>query len=417
MTMYPVRNTPLFFLLILSWLVAIPSITMAGEHYDVSYLWHQEAESVEKYRSQVAKTLGPDMAKRLKIVIKDGLHGLIYHRNGDHAGAQKVALSHSEILRSRGLESASVVPAEDWTDYTGVTVTSQTEESTKAPGVLRSKMTDPERIREIRDLEVAVEDYIKRLRKEGKIAKDERTGWAVYDFTTGEKLVTINENVQFQAASLVKPFIAAAFFKLVEQGDLIYGSKSRRHMERMIQRSSNPPTNWVMKQVGGPGAVQRILKQHYPDIFRDIHMVEYIPANGRTYLNKASIHDYNRFLYALWKDEIPRAGEIRRLMALPGADRIYTGAKALPKGTEVYNKTGSTAHLCGDMGILNVEGPDGKRYPYTIIGIIEKQQPARNYSAWIRSRGDVIRNVSNIVYKGITQHHTQTQTQTLAGVM
>jgi beta-lactamase class A len=88
-----------------------------------------------------------------------------------------------------------------------------------------------------------------------------------------------------------------------------------------------------------------------------------------------------------------------------------------PKGTEVYNKTGSTAHLCGDMGILNVKGPDGKRYPYTIIGIIEKQQPARNYTSWIRSRGDVIRNVSNIVYKGITKHHTQTQTQTLAGVM
>jgi beta-lactamase class A len=201
----------------------------------------------------------------------------------------------------------------------------------------------------------------------------------------------------------------------VEQGDLIYGSKSRRHMEKMIQRSNNPSTNWVMKQVGGPRAVQRILMQHYPEIFRDVHMVEYIPANGRTYLNKASIHDYNRFLYALWKDEIPRAGEIRRLMALPGADRIYTGAKALPKGTEVYNKTGSTAHLCGDMGILNVEGPDGKRYPYTIIGIIEKQQPARNYSSWIRSRGDVIRNVSNIVYKGITEHHTQAQT--LAGVL
>ncbi|MGD9357216.1 MAG: serine hydrolase, partial [Chromatiales bacterium] len=386
MTMYPVRSTHLFYLLILSWLAALPSTAMGGEHYDISYLWHQEAESVEKYRSQVAKTLGPNMAKRLKIVTRDGLYGLIYHRNGDNAGAQKVARSHSKILLSRGLEAASVVPAEEWTDYTGVPVTSQTKESTKVAAVSRSKMSSPERLEEIRQLEVAVEDYIKRLRREGKIARDERTGWAVYDFTTGEKLVTINENIQFQAASLIKPFIAAAFFHLVEQGDLIYGSKSRRHMEKMIQRSNNPSTNWVMKQVGGPRAVQRILMQHYPEIFRDVHMVVYIPANGRTYLNKASIHDYNRFLYALWKDEIPRAGEIRRLMALPGADRIYTGAKALPKGTEVYNKTGSTAHLCGDMGILNVEGPDGKRYPYTIIGIIEKQQPARNYSSWIRSR-------------------------------
>ena len=35
-------------------------------------------------------------------------------------------------------------------------------------------------------------------------------------------------------------------------------------------------------------------------------------------------------------------------------------------------KTGSTARVCGDMGILNVKGPDGKWYPYTVIGIIEK---------------------------------------------
>ena len=57
------------------------------------------------------------------------------------------------------------------------------------------------------------------------------------------------------------------------------------------------------------------------------------------------------------------------------------------------------------MGILNVRGRDGKRYPYTLIGIIEKQQRARNYTTWIRSRSDVIRNVSSIVYQGIAQHH------------
>jgi len=422
--MYRGCSTPVLFFFILTCLSAIPSISMAKEHFDVSYLWHHDAGSVEKYRNEIAKILGPNMAKRLKVVKKDGLYGLIYHRNGDNAGAQKVAQSHTKLLCARGLEAASAVLSEDWTYYkvnpvtsdnaarvASISVTSINTTQAKAPSVPRSKMTGKQRVKEIRDLEAAVEDYIKRLRRQGKIAHDERTGWAVYDFTTGEKLVTINENVQFQAASLIKPFVAAAFFQLVEQGKLIYGNKSRHYMERMIQQSHNASTNWVMKQVGGPQAVERILKRHYPEIFRDVNIVEYIPANRRTYRNKASIHDYNRFLYAVWKDEIPRADEIRRLMSLPGADRIYTGARELPKGTEVYNKTGSTAHLCGDMGILNVEGLDGKRYPYTIIGIIEKQQPARNYTSWIRSRGNVIRNVSNIVYKGITQHHA------LAGVM
>jgi beta-lactamase class A len=57
------------------------------------------------------------------------------------------------------------------------------------------------------------------------------------------------------------------------------------------------------------------------------------------------------------------------------------------------------------MGILSVKGRDGKRYPYTVIGIIEKQESAPNYTAWIRSRSDVIRDISGIVYKGIAQHH------------
>ena len=75
----------------------------------------------------------------------------------------------------------------------------QDDQSPNAPGRLHN-------------LEAAVEDYINRLRKEGELDPDERTGWSVYDFTTGEKLVTINEDEQFQTASLVKPFIAAAFF-------------------------------------------------------------------------------------------------------------------------------------------------------------------------------------------------------------
>ena len=255
------------------------------------------------------------------------------------------------------------------------------------------------------DIETAVEAYIQGLRSQGKLAPDERTGWSVYDFTTGRKLVTINEEVQFQAASLIKPFIAAAFFHRVDQGDLIYGPKSRRQMERMIQNSNNQATNWVMRQVGGPQRVQRILQENYPGIFRDTRILEYIPPGGRTYRNKASARDYSRFLYAIWNDEISGAREIKRLMALPGPDRILTGAEEIPNGTRVFNKTGSTSRLCADMGILSVEGPDGKRYAYTLIGIIEKQNKARNFTAWIHSRGDVIRDVSDIVYRGIARRH------------
>jgi beta-lactamase class A len=284
-------------------------------------------------------------------------------------------------------------------------ITTTAVASLVVPGPRRSEVTATERTREIHNIEVAVQDYLDRLRREGKLADDERTGWSVYDFTTGEKLVTINEDERFQTASLVKPFIAAAYFSKVEQGKLAYRSESRRHMERMIQHSNNASTNWVIRQVGGPQAVERLLKEKYPAIFQNIQLVEYIPAGGRTYRNKASVHDYSRFLYALWKEDIAGAREIKRLMALPRRNRIYTGVDGIPKGTQVYNKTGSTARLCADMGILSVQGPGGRRYSYTLVGIIEKEQNAPDYMSWIHSRGDIIRNVSSIVYKGIAEQH------------
>ncbi|MFH1725366.1 MAG: serine hydrolase [Elusimicrobiota bacterium] len=377
---------------------AITSARAAGARYDVSYLWHGKLASVAAYRGKIGRVLGPEVADRLRIVRGPKNYGLIYHRRGNGAGAAKVAKAHAKLLRSRGLEEASAIRSRDWTFVSG-------DGRELRPSATETAQARRDRDEEVHDLETAVEAYIKRLRHKGRVASDERTAWSVYDFTTGEKLVDINEDLQLQAASLVKPFFALAFFHEVERGELIYGSKSRRHMERMIQRSDNRSTNWIIRHVGGPKAMQRILAGHYGNIFRDVRIVEYVPAGGRTYRNKASARDYSRFLYALYKGQIPRAAEIKRLMSLPNRDRIYTGASEVPKGTKVYDKTGSTARLCGDMGILIVRGADGERYPYTIIGVIEKRQPARDYLAWIQSRGDVIRDVSNIVYQAISRRH------------
>jgi len=422
-------------------LIGMPPAVAAADRYDVSYVWSRSLDGVRDYRKKVIGILGTSVANNLKVVTRNDLIGLVYVRRGDSAGATRVARSHSKLLKSRGLDAASPIRSDSWTYVgdAGVTraasappaaasptvatiaasepvsaapeqsPTSSSAAATSAPAPApesrRSRMTSSERKREIHDLEAAVEEYIDRLRQEGKLEADERTGWSVYDFTTGEKLVTINEDEQFQTASLVKPFVAAAFFAKVEKGQLTYTRESRRQMERMIQHSNNASTNWIMRRVGGPQEVQRILKQRYPGIFQEIQLVEYIPAGGKTYRNKASVHDYSRFLYALWKEDIAGAREIKRLMALPGRDRIYTGVRGVPKGTKVYNKTGSTARICGDMGILNVKGADGKWYPYTVIGIIEKEQNAEDYTSWIRSRGDIIRNVSSLIYQSIAQNH------------
>jgi beta-lactamase class A len=389
-----------FLALVVGVSVAVPGAN-AKTPYHVSYLWHHKLVSVLDYRRDVSAVLGRTVSKKLHIVAKGKLFGLIYRRGGDRVGAKTTAKLHTELLRRAGLEAAAPMREGRW--------------SFVEPGGLPAKGSvglkrkiaafKTNRNAKVRDLESVVSRYIKGLRRQGRLAADERTGWSVFDFTTGQKLVTINEDVQFQAASLIKPFIAAAYFHRANRGDFIYGTKSRYHMRRMIHASNNYSTNWVMRQAGGPRAVQRILRVHYPGIFRDTKIVEYIPAGGQTYRNKASVHDYSRFLYALWKKTIPGASEIRRLMALPGSDRIVTGVDDIPQGTKVYNKTGSTARLCGDMGILTVKGPNGRIYPYTIVGLIEKRRRAGDYTSWIRSRANIIRDVSGIVYKGIERHH------------
>ncbi len=255
-------------------------------------------------------------------------------------------------------------------------------------------------------LESEVESYVKTLRSKGAIQRNERTAWLVHDFTSGKTLVSINENQQLQAASMIKPYLALAFFHQVRAGKLIYGSTSRRHMELMIQRSNNTSTNWVMRQTGGPAATAALLKRHYPSLCKQLHLVEYVPAGGRTYRNLGSAGDYGRFLQSLWNGALPHSKEILRLMGLPGRDRLYTNARRVPQGTRVYNKTGSTARCCGDMGILVARGNDGRSYPYAVIGIIDCGTRNKAYGSWIVSRGNVIREVSNRVYTAIKMRYS-----------
>lgn len=253
-------------------------------------------------------------------------------------------------------------------------------------------------------LETKVEALVKRLRRERRLAPDERTAWSVYDIASNEKLVSINEDEPFQAASLVKPFIALAYLHEVAARRRRYTYRERRLMEMMIRDSDNAAADWFLRSLGGPAAVQRLLKREYGGILRDLRLVEYIPASGRTYRNRASAHDYSRFLYALWNGDLPRSEELRRVLGLPKRDRLVDGA-AVPRSIGVYDKTGTTSRLCGDMGVLVARGADGRQYPYIVVGLIQKRHRARRYLRWMRQRGDVIRAVSGLVYHSIASRH------------
>jgi beta-lactamase class A len=256
-------------------------------------------------------------------------------------------------------------------------------------------------------LEYQTNAYIKRLRRAGRIPPDEHTAWSVYDFTAGQKLVSINENQPLQTASMIKPFLAQAYFfrHQADKRGYPFDKRIRLKMERMIRHSDNRAANFFINRVGGdrpvhqrPREVERVLKHYAGGIFLQTSIVEFIPHNGRSYRNKASANDYSRFLRAMSKNQLPYISHIKYFMGLPNRDRIKDGTVSVPRCAKLYHKTGTTAHVCGDMGMLVVMDRHGKPYRYTFIGVIQKDSPAQDYGGWMRDRGNVIREVSDIVY-------------------
>ncbi len=395
--------------------------------YNVSYGMGPNQEPLQKKYEQIYGCLGEDVKNNLFIEKTDyGNFALIYRNRGDKASTTEIAKKHARILRAKKIKT-SITPENNnmvvYGESSLIDDVGPNKPLVCALPVVDSKKIIPGKIvatpKVIKTLtsktpvvvasnfsrfEKTVQQYIDTLRKEGRIANDESTGWMVYDLEKNQSVIDINADQEFQAASMIKPFVALAYFHQVNAGKLKYGGQSRKKMEAMIQRSNNSATNWVMRQAGGPAQCDAILKKYYGKIFKKTEIREYIPAGGRTYLNSAPPSDYVRFLTALWNSDLPQGKEIRRLMALPGRDRLYHGT-SLPKGTLVYNKTGSTAHLIGDMGILVPRTEKGGQFPYAIVGIIERRSKARNYGQWANSRSRVIREVSTLVYEELKKEH------------
>ncbi|WP_136808372.1 serine hydrolase [Desulfosediminicola flagellatus] len=403
--------------------------------YNVSYGLGPNLDSLKKTYEKLYKYLGEEVGKNLLIEKTHAdNYALIYRRRGDRKTTMAVAQKHRKLLRSKKIrtsitaennneivygESSLLDDGNDVVDTSPIKMAIVIRSGNSTDDTTDKRNPDPVVISLIKKdkskrvvsvasrtaFEMNVEDFIKELRRTGKIRSDEKTGWMVYDLENDRSLLDINANEIFQAASMIKPFVALAFFHQVKNGKLTYGPKSKRMLEAMIQRSSNSATNWVIRQAGGPAKCQQILRQYYSSIFKNTVIKEYIPAGGRTYKNSALPSDYIRFLRAMWNKELPYGKELRRIMALPGRDRLYHGTP-IPQGTLVYNKTGSTAHLCGDMGILVPKTAKGQRYPYAIVGIIERSSRPSDYGRWMLARGNVIRQVSTLVYEEMKKQHS-----------
>jgi beta-lactamase class A len=193
-------------------------------------------------------------------------------------------------------------------------------------------------------------------------------GVAAVDLKSGE-LVTINGGKPYPMASTVKIAIAANYLAQVEHGrrsldDKIGGQTAARLMEAMIINSSNPATDLLLRDLGGPKTVQAWLTQNNLTGLRiDRSIAQLLRA-------KRDLHDIRdsstpeamvELLRRLDGGQLLRPWSRSYLLGL--MSRCKTGKNRirglLPFGTPVENKTGTLNGLTTDVGYITL--PGGRR--------------------------------------------------------
>jgi len=250
-------------------------------------------------------------------------------------------------------------------------------------------------------LEPRLHGRISEIRSRGvSLTPSESTSWMVYDLSDRKELASINADTPRAFASMVKPFVAVAFFHEVNAGRLTYGPESKAKLEAMLRHSDNAATNWFIDKIGGAEKVERILKANYPEFTSSLDIVQKIPGGGSEYLNTCSARDCARLLVSLRDKKCAGAEEIHRVMNLSSNDRLVDGTGGrLPDNTNVMHKTGSTAKFIGDMGILSFKGTDGKPHDVIVVGMVSRETRDPNYKQFMRRAGNVIREVSVETYR------------------
>ena len=381
----------------------------------MSYFWGKKQQYANTYASKVKQALGPNIAKKIKVVRNQkGLYGVIYDRDGNYETAHRVARSHAKLLRqagvtkAKGYDAAFPIPDQRYPSAPSKQPSSKQKTTPQRPNQQRPKPLQFD-ITIDSNLEADIDRYIKGLRFRGVLASTDRTSFVVYDVTKQKKVVSINEDQTMMAASLIKNFIMLAYFHEVKHKRLEHTAENRRKLRQMIQRSANTSTNYFIRLLGGPRGVERILKWNYP-YFKKTRIVEYIPANGRTYRNMTSAHELNIFYNQLWLGNLPYSNKMKYYLGLPNGDRIHDKT-CIPSNVRVYHKTGTVYGLVADSGILAIIDSQGKQRAYIFTGIIEDQTKTSNrnrseaFWSWVGRRSDTLRRVSEAVYEYIYEVH------------
>jgi len=193
-------------------------------------------------------------------------------------------------------------------------------------------------------------------------------GVAALDLATGET-VSINGDVRFPMASTVKVAVAAAYLNQVDHGrrslgDRISGQTASTLMQRMLIHSDNHATDILIRDLGGPDALQDWLQ------FQGFTNIRVDRTIARLLSDRRDLWDIRdsstpmamvELLEKLDKGNVLKPQSRSYLLDLMG--RCATGKNRirgmLPWGTRVEHKTGTLNGYTSDVGFITL--PNGHR--------------------------------------------------------
>ena len=270
-------------------------------------------------------------------------------------------------------------------------------------------------------LEASILEYMNETYAKKKVSRKDQLFMVVQDLTSGTLLVAIRPRRRVKAASLIKVPILHAYQLERVRKRVKHTSGRQDHLARMIRYSSNASTNVILKRLGGPNKVQRLLRE--TNMYRELRLVEYIPADGRTYRNKLSMADLSSLFHRLWIGRVLGPGfsdleneqasaQMLHLLSLSGRsdnkDRLKDGTCFAGNQTvRIWDKTGFVKGLNGNAGIIEIDSPHGRR-AYSIVAAIERpnfRTIRGNASRWSAKVAYHLRRISELAYAFFTSRY------------
>jgi beta-lactamase class A len=226
-------------------------------------------------------------------------------------------------------------------------------------------------------------------------------GVAALDMATGET-IAVNGDKAYPMASTMKVAVAAAYLAQVDHGrrsldQRIGGQSARALIEAMMIRSSNPATDLLINNLGGPKAIQDWL------VFNNIRGVRVDRTIARLLADKRDLWDMRdsatplamvSMLRTIDKGNVLSARSHRYLLDVMA--RCQTGKnriRGMLSGVPIAHKTGTLNNYSSDVGFITL--PDGRRLAIAIFARGGADRPATiaqaaravydGFSGWVRN--------------------------------